>query len=104
MRPAVQQDERRADRVVLTFKAGLRPLGGSKFTTNILDLSVTGFRCKTSYILRVGEQVSLTIPGLAPIPAHVRWAAEFEYGCSFDKSLHPAVLDHIALHSRKVRG
>jgi PilZ domain len=81
---------------VLEFLAYLRARGGTKFAIELHDLSVTGFRCGTSYTMRVGDSVWLTIPGLEAREARVVRRNGLEYGCEFAEPLHVAVLDHIA--------
>jgi PilZ domain len=93
---ARNRDARRAMRLDVAFDAGLREPGSSKFQISVVDLSVTGFRCETSFSLREGSTVWLTIPGLAGIEAIVAWKDQFHYGCSFKAPLHIAVFDHIA--------
>lgn len=95
------RDSRRADRYVLEFLAFLRARGSTKFTIDLHDLSVTGFRCGTSYNMNVGDAVWLTIPGLEARESRVVWRNGFEYGCEFVEPLHIAVLDHIAKFWRK---
>jgi hypothetical protein len=93
---ARNRDARRAMRLDVAFDAGLREPGSSKFQIRVTDLSVTGFRCETSFTLRMGSPVWLTIPGLSAIEAVVAWKEHFLYGCSFKNPLHIAVFDHIA--------
>jgi PilZ domain len=96
-RPIASTSEaRRTERYDLAFQANLREPGATRFTIFVKDLSVTGFRCETSFNLKVGKTVWLTIPGLGPLEAEVKWKDGFQFGCSFAAPLHPAVLDHIA--------
>jgi hypothetical protein len=74
----------------------LREKGLTKIQVKVTDLSVTGFRCETSFTIPPGTLVWLTIPGLAGIEATVAWRDRFLYGCSFLQPLHVAVFDHIA--------
>jgi PilZ domain len=84
----------------LVFRASLRERGASKFDITVKDLSVTGFQCETSFMLRVGGKVWLTIPGLQPLESEVVWADSYRFGCAFLSPLNAAVLDHIAKQSR----
>jgi hypothetical protein len=96
-RPIASTNEaRRTERYDLMFQASLRETGSTRFNIVIKDLSVTGFRCETSFNLKVGKTVWLTIPGLGPLEAEVKWKEKFLFGCSFISPLHTAVLDHIA--------
>jgi hypothetical protein len=98
------QDARRALRLDVAFNAGLREPGSTRFQISVVDLSVTGFRCETSFTLREGATVWLTIPGLSGIEAVVAWKDHFHYGCSFKAPLHIAVFDHIAKLYPPARG
>jgi len=37
----------------------------------------------------------ITLPGLPPRRATVKWIDRFDIGCEFDEALHPAVFDRI---------
>ena len=90
-------ESRRSTRLDVRFGAGLREPGSPKrFPIDILDLSLTGFRCETTFKLFPGNAVFVTIPSLGAIEATVAWADGYIYGCKFDRPLHNAVFDHIA--------
>lgn len=96
-RDRMRGDNRYASRVDLRFTATLREVGTAfKFTVDIVDLSMTGFRCETASRVAVGQHVSVTIPGLAPLEGRVAWVDGYRFGCKFEKALHVAVFDHIA--------
>ncbi len=88
-------DVRHADRLPLEFPATLREPGQMKFQVTVKDLSLTGFRCETSFTLRPGAPVWLTIPGLQGLEATVAWKEQFKYGFAFVGHLHVAVFDHV---------
>jgi hypothetical protein len=88
-------DVRRAQRLSVTIDASLREHGTTKFQVKVIDLSVTGFRCETSFTLNPGTRVWLTIPGFGGLEASVAWRDKFSYGFAFDHALHPAIFDHI---------
>ncbi len=92
---------RRADRLDVVIKAGLREHGTTKFEVKVIDLSVTGFRCETSFTLHPGTRVWLTIPGFGGLEAVVAWREKYLYGFSFINPLHPAVFQHISDHHKK---
>jgi hypothetical protein len=94
------RESRRAERFPLTFEASLRGTGAAKFSVDILDLSVMGYRCEATAKLDVGARVWLTIPGLGGLESCVMWHERFQYGCAFTAPMHPAVLDHIARRQR----
>jgi len=88
-------DSRRALRRPVHLAAQLRDRGATKFSIELIDLSVTGFRAESSFILHEGTLVWLTLPGMAGLEATVMWRDGFLYGCAFAKPLYPAVFDHI---------
>jgi PilZ domain len=99
---ALRQDNRRAMRLDVRLSAGLREPGTSqKFDVTIIDLSMTGFRCETSFNLSIGQLVFVTIPTLGALEAVVMRRDRYVYGCQFDRPLHNAVFDHIAAKHRK---
>lgn len=63
-----------------------------------LDLSCHGVRLAAMERLRIGEAVWITLPGLPPRRATVKWVDRFDIGCEFDEALHPAVLERIVSH------
>ena len=104
MRGAVlKRDHRTAERLDVDLPATIREFGSPKrFDVRVIDLSIKGFRCSTHLMLRIGQPISIAIPGFAPLQARVAWQENARYGCAFDTSLHMAVLDHIAARFRKV--
>jgi len=86
---------RRALRKNVRITATLRRQGESKFNCNVADLSESGFRVESHYLIPMGAQVWLTLPGLAAIPAFVAWSSGHSLGCRFESPLHPAVLDRV---------
>ena len=91
---------RAAERHNLKIAAVVREPGSGNFSILIKDLSVTGFKCDTGHPLNPGARVWVTLAGLAPLEAEVRWRDGFYYGFSFVRPLYPAVLDHIAKQMR----
>lgn len=91
-----QQDERRSLRLKVSVAASVRQPGSTAFDAKVLDLSMTGFRLETSFNLKPGTRVWLTLPGMQSLEAEVAWRKDFIYGCAFVQSLYPAVFDHIA--------
>jgi len=96
------REARRAERQGVGMTATLREPGSSqRFEVDVIDMSMTGFRCETSFTLRPGQKIFLTIPSLAPLEAQVAWKDGYKYGCAFSNTLHNAVLDHIALRFKR---
>ena len=90
------RDNRYATRRGVAMTAQVRQHGSShKFNVDIIDLSMTGFRCRTVFRLTIGQTLSLIMPGLAAIEARVMWADRDFYGCAFGHGMHVAVFDHI---------
>ncbi len=99
---ALRNDNRRAMRLDVRLSAGLREPGSAqKFEVDIIDLSVTGFRCETSFTLRPGQMVFVSIPTLGALEAMVMRRDGFVYGCAFERPLYTAVFDHIVAKHRK---
>lgn len=91
-----RRDARLATRLDVRIPAHVRQRGSThRFLIDIVDLSATGFRCRTAFTLHVGDRLALFMPSFAPLDAVVQWSHDFCYGCAFDHSLHVAVFDHI---------
>lgn len=60
-----------------------------------------GFRFETSFTIRPGNRVFVTIPGMSTLEAYVAWARGFIYGAEFDQPLYVAVFDMIAARHKK---
>jgi PilZ domain len=98
----MRRDNRYATRLDVRVTAVLREYGSSqRFEVDLHDLSLTGFRCRTSFRLNAGQSVSVTIPGLAPLESRVAWVDGFDYGCAFERALHVSVFDHLVRRHRK---
>jgi hypothetical protein len=99
---AFSGEHRRTLRLDVHVGASLREPGSSmKFDVEVIDLSMTGFRFETSFTLKAGQKVFVTIPGVNTLEANVAWARGFIYGAQFERPLHGAVFDHIAAKYRK---
>lgn len=94
---------RRSQRRNVKIVATMRRQGESKFNASIADLSETGFRVESHYLIPMGAQVWLTLPSLAAIPAIVAWSSGHSLGCRFETPLHPAVLDRVILAAKAAR-
>ena len=79
----------------MSTAAVVREPGSGNFNILVKDLSTTGFRCDTSHPLNPGAHVWVTLAGLAPLEAEVKWRDGFYYGFAFARPLYPAVFDHI---------
>lgn len=90
-----QKRARRSERKQVDLGAALRQRGASGVSVRVLDLSPEGFRAATHLELPEGADVWLRLPGLEPYHARVAWSEGHFIGCSFDRPLHPAVVDMI---------
>ena len=88
-------ESRAAERCAMSTAAVIREPGSGHFSILVKDLSATGFRCDTSHQLNPGVRVWVTLAGLAPLEAEVKWRDGFYYGFAFARPLYPAVFDHI---------
>ena len=71
--PALNE-HRNTTRLDVRFNAGLREPGSSqKFSVDVIDLSMTGFRFETSFTLKPEQKVFVTIPGISTLEATVAW-------------------------------
>jgi hypothetical protein len=86
---------RQAERAECAIGAGIRQRGASAVGAHILDLSTHGFRASTHLDLQIGADVWLKLPGLEAMHAKVAWTNSHFVGCSFERPLHPAVLQMI---------
>lgn len=92
---------RRAERLGVQMLAALRASGSTKFSVDVIDMSLVGFRFDSAAHLNIGDRVWLTVPGMAGLESVVVWRDRHHYGCGFASPLHNAVFDHIIRHFRK---
>jgi hypothetical protein len=90
-------DERRgAPRFETALGGQLVSSRGSRHKIEITDLSAGGFSMalnQQSFMDSVGYAVKFA--GLETLGAELRWAGRRDAGFSFDRPLHPAVVDHV---------
>ncbi|MEA3540902.1 MAG: PilZ domain-containing protein [Pseudomonadota bacterium] len=92
-----EQDRKRRNAERRHVQIGIkvcRP-GETWFSSRIADLSVTGFRLQSFMKLRPGDELWLMLPGFEGRRARVLWTRGHESGCTFERPLHPAILDHV---------
>jgi hypothetical protein len=86
-------EARRSPRVTVNFtEVRVRQMGGRSGTTELHDLSNTGFCASWPSDLQAGQRIWLTLPELCPLMATVIWNSGTKVGCCFDVPLHSAVL------------
>jgi hypothetical protein len=88
-------NSRRFERKGLHLAATVRKNATLRYPVDLIDLSVTGFRFKACAALMKGTRVWLTMPGMAGLEAVISWDRGGEFGCEFDRPLHPSVFEHI---------
>jgi hypothetical protein len=81
----------RMPRIELHCTAWIRE-GASVHRTKAVDVSQGGVKVLSSTDLPIGEEVVVTLTGLAPIPAVIRWKDGNSYGLTFHRSLALATL------------
>ena len=99
---AALETPRQARRLDVRLTGSLRERGNSKFEIDVLDMSVTGCRLETSFLLNPGTKVWITIPGLSALEAEITWRRNYCYGCRFTNLLHAAVLIILSRGSARV--
>jgi hypothetical protein len=87
LEPAEPLGRRRVPRTPVSLDAKLGRGGLDRALCKVTDLSVQGARLQTYSALRKGAMIWLTLPGVGPRIAHVRWAGEYEAGCEFEEPL-----------------
>ena len=88
--PAITTNRRRTPRAPVSLDAKLGNGGLGRALCKVVDLSVQGARLQTYSELQPGSTIWLTLPGLAPVAADVRWADDFVAGCQFREPLNAA--------------
>ena len=95
-----QSDSRKELRVQVHLESVLGSSMLGKRKVEWLDISNFGCRALCSLSLEVGTKVVLTMPGLAPIGAQIRWSRQGSLGLQFATPLHPLVLERLVASSR----
>jgi hypothetical protein len=100
LRPFYQKrDERLPFHVVVDIKVS----GRGWHETKLTNLSVRGFRTARWLNGKVGQSVTIRIPGIEPLRALIRRYDASGVGCEFVRPLSVYVLDYLARHSAKQR-
>jgi hypothetical protein len=60
------------------------------------DLSERGFRISNLMNSSPGIPISIRIPGMQLLSAHIRWQQGKTLGCEFNAPLHVAVFEHLS--------
>ncbi|GAA0729791.1 PilZ domain-containing protein [Sphingomonas japonica] len=94
--PAVLPVGRRAPRAPVSLDAKLGRGGLDRTLCRVTDLSPHGARIQTYSMLRAGSTIWLTLPGGAPISAHIAWADDYAAGLAFDDALPDGQFEALA--------
>ena len=91
----VSLDPRRSDRPLIELAAIVgQPRTGRRFTAEVVEISCEGCRILTSEPVACGDQVLVSVPGLARWPARVVWARPGAAGVEFHRPLTPSAVAH----------
>ena len=82
--PAERSSGRRATRSPVSLDARIGRGGLDRALCKVTDLSRSGARLQTYAALRKNSLIWLTLRGIGPVFARVRWAGDFEAGCEFE--------------------
>lgn len=93
-------DLRREMRAQVCIESVLGSSMLGKRKVELLDISNLGCRVSCSLDVPPGTYIVLTIPGLAPIGAQVRWSRQGGLGLRFGTPLHPLILERIVALNR----
>jgi hypothetical protein len=89
---------RRVDRqryeAQIQFRKGTR-----RALVKLCDISRFGARIEGVFLVREGDHLFVTLPGIAPVGARVAWVSQFEFGCEFIQPLNDIILNAIIARS-----
>ncbi len=88
-------ERRTAPRSTIAVSATLRASGGHRVNVALKDISEIGFRCEYASELRIGEQMWLKFADFEAIEVSVVRRDGYDYGLTFSRPLHTAMLEHI---------
>jgi hypothetical protein len=85
---------RKSERIAVDEPARLHPNGWSSLEVRLLDCSAEGFRAECEARVRIGDEVTLEVPGIGPAAAWVTWLRDHEFGARFQE---PVAIERAAL-------
>src|SRR5918995_37253 len=86
-------DPRRSDRPLIELAAIVgHPRTGRRFAAELVEISCEGCRLLTTELVAYGDQVLVSVPGLARWPARVVWVRSGAAGVEFHRPLGPAMV------------
>jgi hypothetical protein len=74
---------RREKRTEIDEAARLHPNSWSSIEVRLLDISASGFRAECEARVLVGSGVTLEVPGVGGVTAHVTWRRGTRFGAKF---------------------
>lgn len=83
---------RQEDRSDIDAPGSLASLTGGRSLVRVADISRRGARLETYVPLERDSEMTLFIPGAAPLPGRIAWAGDFAAGLAFSKPLDEATL------------
>jgi hypothetical protein len=93
----VSLDPRRSERPLVELAALVdHPRSGRRFAAEVVELSCEGCRLLTREPVECGDQVLVSIAGLAQWPARVIWARGGAVGVEFHRALRPGIVARYA--------
>ncbi|MBS3927325.1 MAG: PilZ domain-containing protein [Sphingomonadales bacterium] len=93
--PTGQDCARASNRALLVIACEVRQGTRPWQVVHLDDLSPTGFRIAGLSQPSTIKPLSIRIPGMQLLSAHVRWHRGNEVGCEFAAPLHVAVFEHL---------
>jgi hypothetical protein len=97
---AQPRDARKELRIPIALEGVVGSTRAGKRKIELLDISRMGCRVSTVLDLAIDHYVVVTIPGLAPLGAQVRWTTVLGTGLQFNTPLSSMVVDRIRASSR----
>ncbi len=91
--PADTNGRRRSPRAPVSLDARIGKAG--RTLCKVVDISIHGARLQTYSALTKDSTIWLTLPGVDPIAAEVKWADDYVAGCQFTTPLELDVFDRL---------
>lgn len=89
----MSEDRRINERAAIDITVDFRRAGRTPFKVNLADLSRTGCHAETVSKVPTGDQIWITLPGLAPLQGVVRWSSPQGFGVQWAAPIHESIFD-----------
>lgn len=86
---------RGSERVPVGDHVSVRRFGGFPFDCRLWDVSLGGCKVELVEAATPNDRVIARLRGLEPFGARIAWTDDRSAGLSFDRPMHPAVMDHL---------